>query len=179
VGTVHANAFQTLSGIPIAQYISLQLYGANIAGGASFTTGFGPNAGMQLPNSGVPSFAYEFTIPPNFISNSPLTVHVVWYTSATSCTMSLAPNFISVARAGRTHIIGSLATSGLTGVGGNTLSAGASANVGEEQQYTITSPDGVTSLNAGDVVVFGLFRTSSGVSDCAANLAIEGVSITY
>jgi hypothetical protein len=179
VGAVQANAFQTLTGIPIAQYINLQLYGANIAGGASFTTGFGHFAGMQLPNAGVPSFAYEFTIPPSFISNSPLTVHVIWYTSVTSCTMTLAPNFISVARAGRTHIVGAGATSGLTGLGGDTLIAPATANVAQEKQYTITSPDGVTFLDAGDVVVFGLFRTSSGAGDCGANLTVEGVSITY
>jgi hypothetical protein len=178
-GNIRATAYQNLAGVPIAQYINLQLYGANTAGGASFTTGFGPNAGMQLPNTGVPSFAFEFTTPPNYASGSTLTVHVIWYTSATSCTMSLPPNFISVARAGRAHIIGPGASSGLTAVGGNTLNAPATANVAEEKQYTITSPDGVTPLNAGDVVVFGLFRTSSGAGDCAANLTVEGVSITY
>jgi len=178
-GKVRANAYQNLAGTPVAQYIDLQLYGANTAGGASFTIGFGPNAGMQLPATGVPNFAFEFTIPPNYTAGNTLTVHVIWYTSATSCTMSLPPNFISVARAGRTHLIGRDAYTGLTAIGGNTLNAPATANVAEEKQYAITSPDGVTPLNPGDVVVFGLFRTSSGVGDCAANLTVEGMSVTY
>ncbi len=178
-GNIRANAYQNLAGTPIAQYITLQLYGANIAGGASFTTGGGAFAGMQLPNTGVPSFAFEFTIPPNYTSGNTLTVHVIWHTSATSCTMSLPPNFISVARAGSPHIQGLGASSGLGAVGGNTLNAPATANVSEEKQYTITPPDGVTPLQPGDVVIFGIFRTSSGASDCTANLTVQGVSVTY
>jgi hypothetical protein len=44
--------------------------------------------------------------------------------------MSFPPNFISVARAGRAHIIGPGASSGLTAVGGNTLNAPATAKGG-------------------------------------------------
>jgi hypothetical protein len=162
------------------RFVDLQLYGGFLAGGATYDTGFGPNAGMDLPNAGTPNFVYEFTIPKWYRSGTNLTLRVVWHTSGTSCGIDLVPNFTSFARPGRTHIIGSSASSGLTAVGGNTLNAPATANQSSAKNYTISTPVAGTRLRAGDTVIFGLFRSSGAGGDtCTSDLVIQGLSLTY
>jgi len=163
-------------------FIDLQLFGARIFGGATFTTGFGPHGGLQLPStSAVSSFDFQFTVPPDYTSGETLTVRVVWHTSAIDCQMFLRPNSISVSRVGRAHIIGPFASTGLEGVGGDLLQAPSTSNVTRQKLYTIDSPVPATPLQAGDNVIFGLFRDlREGHDDtCAANLTVQGVSITY
>ncbi len=162
--------------------IDLQLFGARIFAGANLTTGFGPHGGLQLPaTSAVPSFDFQFTIPPDYETGAPLTVRIVWHTAATDCQMFLRPNSISVARVGRVHIVGPFASTGLDGDGGDVLQAPSTPNVTQQKLYAITSPTPATSLQAGDNVIFGLFRDKrEGNADtCAASLTVQGVSIAY
>lgn len=165
-----------------AHFIDLQLFGARIFGGANFTTGFGPHGGLRLPStSAVPSFDYQFTIPPDYTTGGTLTVRIIWHTSSTDCQMFLRPNSISVARPGRAHIIGPFASTGLDGVGGDLLQAPSTSNVTQQKTYTINSPVPATALQPGDNVIFGLFRDlREGHEDtCTADLTIQGVSIVY
>jgi hypothetical protein len=162
------------------RFITLDPYAAHVAGSATLDYGYGPYAGIDLPDSGTGSFALGFTIPPDHVSGTALTVRLVWHTSSTSCGIELQPNFLSVARAGRTHLIGGSATSGLEAVGGTILSAPSTANLSGAQEYTITSPDAGTDLKSGDSVIFGLFRCGTCLYDtCTGDLVIQGVGVTY
>lgn len=162
------------------KFFALNTFGALLGGGATFETGYGPYAGMRLPDSGTPQFSFSFVIPPDYTPGTNLTVRFIWNTPAISCGIVLAPNYISVARAGRTHIIGGGVTDGLTMVGGNVLSAPSTANQSSAKDMTISTPVPGTNLQAGDSIIFGLYRSSGHTSDTCANyLAIQGVSVSY
>lgn len=164
----------------VARFISLNPYGAFLDGGARLETGFGAFAGIRFPSSGVPSVAFGFTVPPDYVPGTSLIVRLVWHSPSTGCSISLRPNFISVARPGRTHIVGPGASSGLDPVGGNTLVAPATANQSGAKDFLIRRPDGVTDLQPGDSVIFGLFRAAGASDDtCTGELVIQGVSILY
>jgi hypothetical protein len=162
------------------RFINLQPYGANIRNGATFASGFGPNAGIILPDASTPAFEFGITLPPTYRTGTPLTLRVVWHTSDTSCGIELAPNFTAVARPGRTHIIGPTASTGLTAVGGNTLNAPATTNQSSAKSYTLNTPVAGTPLRAGDTYIFGVFRSSAAGSDtCTSSLVVQGASIKY
>lgn len=171
-----------VDGIDASQlrFIQLPLASANVSNGAVVQTGWGPNAGIHLPNSGVPGFDYGFTLPPTYRPGTPLTISVLWHAWASGGGIALAPNFISVTRPGLTYIAGPSVTDGFTPVDGIGLTVPSTVNQSVEKLYTITSPDGVTPLQPGDAVIFGLFRSSASYLDtCAADLVVSGVSISY
>jgi len=172
-------AAKLASGV-VPKFFTLNTFGAFLEGGATFATGWGPYAGMRLPDSGTPNFSFSFVIPPDYTPGTNLTVRFIWHTPATSCGIVLAPNYISVARAGRTHIAGSGVSDGLTMVGGNVLSAPATANQSSAKDMTISTPVPGTNLQAGDSIIFGVYRSSGSASDTCANyLVIQGVSVSY
>jgi len=167
-------------GAPSPRQINLQLFGGFLRNSAFYTVGFGPNAGMQLPNTGTPDFSYGFTIPQDFTAGTTLNVRLVLHTPSVACGIVLPPNYISVARVGQTHIIGPGASSGLTAVGGDTVLFGTTPNQSLQKNYTISSPNGVTPLLAGDTVIFGIFRATGSANDtCLGNAVVQGVSISY
>jgi hypothetical protein len=160
------------------KFITLNPYGAHMNGDTSTTSGFGPFSGLQIPDTNS-SFALGFVLPPDYVSGDPITVDIIWHTGSTNCGIVLAPNSIAVARIGQTHIMGKSATTGLTAIGDNTLTASATENQSELKSYAITAPDGTT-LEAGDSIIFSLYRSYSSSSDtCADNLVIQGVSVRY
>jgi hypothetical protein len=172
-------AAKLASGV-VPKFFTLNTFGAFLEGGATFATGWGPYAGMRLPDSGTPNFSFSFVIPPDYTPGTNLTVRFIWHTPATSCGIVLAPNYISVARAGRTHIAGGGVTDGLTMVGGNVLSAPATASQSSAKEMTISTPVPGTKLQADDSIIFGLYRSSGSASDTCANyLVIQGVSVSY
>lgn len=171
---------QHASALANVKFFNVNTFGAFLGGGATFNIGYGPNAGIRLPDSGVPDFSYSFTIPPDYTPGTNLTVRFIWHTPATSCGIELAPNYMSVARAGRTHIIGPYTSSGMTMLGGTLLSAPATANQSGAKDMTINTPSAGTNLLPGDSIIFGLYRPSSNPTDTCANyLAIQGVSVSY
>lgn len=164
----------------IPKFLSLDPNGALLTTGASLSNGFGPNAGIHLADGANGSFYLGFTIPPNFTTGGTLLTRLLWHTSATACSIEFVPNAISVARPGRTHIIGVNTGAGLTVIGGTRLFAPAVSNQTNETRVTITSPDGVTPLQAGDSVIFSLFRSGNSANDnCTADMVIQSVSLTY
>lgn len=163
----------------VARFININPYGVRLEEG-TFATGFGANAGILLPNAATPSISFGFTIPPDYTPGTAIIVRVVWHSPSTNCGIELRPNFISVARAGRTHILGPGASTGLSAVGGTVLNTSAVANRSEAKDYLITSPDGVTDLRPGDSVIVGLFRSAAASTyTCPGNLVIQAISVIY
>jgi hypothetical protein len=169
-GIHHASAFELIQVNPSGVFLD---------GGASFQTGFGANAGIRLPDASVPSFALGFVLPQSYTTGSPISVGIAWHTgAATPCAFDFRPNFISVARVGRTHIVGPGASTGLSPATGSTILAASATNVTNAVIYTITSPVAGTPLQAFDVINFGLFRASGAAGDnCAGDLVIQGIVI--
>ncbi len=164
----------------IPRFISLDPYGAYVDGPATFSDGFGPNSGLRLPDGAVSSFSLGFTLPPDYATGTPLTIRMVWHTPSTGCTISFRPNSIAVARPGRTHILGSGASEGLSVVGGITLSASATANSSQDTRIEIVSPVPSVPLQAGDVIMFSMFRAGTVTTDtCTGDLVIQGMALQY
>lgn len=163
----------------VARFININPYGVLLEGG-TFNTGFGAFAGIALPNEGTPNISFGFTVPPDYTPGTAIIIRVIWHSPSTNCGIELRPNYISVARAGRTHIQGAGASSGLSAVGGTVLNTSAVANRSEAKDYLITSPDGATELRPGDSVIVGLFRSAAASTDtCPGSLVIQGISVIY
>ncbi|MFN8446678.1 MAG: hypothetical protein U0175_38150 [Caldilineaceae bacterium] len=171
---------QKLAAGVVPKFISLQTEGAYLTTGATYSNGFGPNAGIHLADAANGSFYVGFTIPPDFTTGATLTARFLWHTSAASCQISFPGNAISVARPGRKHIVGQSTATGITVVGGTKLFVPATANQTNQTLVTIVTPDGVTPLQAGDSVIFSLFRSGTSTDDtCTADMVIQGISVTY
>ncbi len=157
---------------------SLNTYGANLNSAAEFRDGFGRFAGIRLPDGQAGSFSWSFSVPLDHVPGNPIVIGLTWHSFEASCTASLPPNFISVARPGSTHIQGQFATSGLEPLDGEeTLVAGA-ALTSEVKYYLIVSPDGVSQIQPLDQVSFGLYRGgTSSIDTCAADIYIQGAWI--
>jgi len=172
-------AAKLASGV-VPKFFTLEPYAAYLEGSATFTGGYGPHAGINLPDGSSSSLAFGFTIPPDYTPGVALTVRLVWHTASTNCGIELRPNFISVARAGRTHLTGSSVSTGLDAVGGTVLSAPNTANLSGEKIYTITSPVTRETLQPGDSVIFGLYRCHGCTADtCTGTLKVQGIQVTY
>lgn len=164
----------------IPRFISLDPYGAYVTGATTFSEGFGPNSGLRLPDGAISSFNLGFTLPPDYASGTPLTIRMVWHTPSTSCTINFRPNSIAIARPGQNHIQGSGASDGLSVVGGTTLNAPGTANSSQATQIQIVSPVSGTPLQAGDVVMFSMFRAGNAAEDtCTGNMVIQGMALQY
>lgn len=171
---------QHASALANVKFFTLELFSAFLANGAGYSTGFGPNAGMRLPDAGTPNFSYSFTIPPDYTPGTALNVRLIWHTPSASCGIELAGNYIAVARAGRTHIVGPATDTGIVMVGGTLLSAPPTANQSSAKDVSITTPVIGTNLQPGDVIIFSLYRSAGrGTDTCTGDLVIQGLSVTY
>jgi hypothetical protein len=164
----------------VPKVLSLNPYAAFLGGVAVFSSGYGPFAGIHLPDGANGSFGLGFTIPPNYTTGTPLAVRVLWHTNATGCDVLFRANSISVARPGRTHIVGVSTTDGLEVVGGETIGAPATAEETAATMVEITSPVAGIDLEPGDSVIFNLFRSGGAGSDtCAADVVVQSVRVEY
>jgi hypothetical protein len=171
-----------LDGIDSTQlrFVEVPVSDAVLGGGASFGTGFGPYAGIRLPDAGLPEFSCAFVLPPTYEPGATVTVRLVWHTTAASGSVLLRTNYLSVTRAGRTPIMGPSVTDGLSAVGGELLTVPDTPYLCGEKQFEITSPDGVTPLEPGDAIVFGLYRAAGSSGDtCPGDLCISGITVTF
>jgi hypothetical protein len=162
-------------------WINLGIFSAQVDDGAYFNAGTGSFSGIFLPNSGVPSFALGFVIPPDYVSGTLLTLHLLWTTQSKDCSFRVRGNFTSVNRAGRLYISGPSATSGLEIVGGETVYAHQSIlYYTQEIQATLSSPDPDVDLEPFDSYNFGFFRSAASFDDtCAGIMMINSAFITY
>lgn len=160
------------------EVIQVNPSGVSLAGGATFETGFGANAGIRMPRTGGPSIAHGFVLPQSYVTGSAITIAIAWHTNSTTpCAINLSPNFISVARVGRSQIVGPGASTGLSPTSGSPLLTASATNVTNVALYSVTSPDGVTPLQAFDIINIGLFRSSTVTDTCSGNLVIQGIVI--
>jgi hypothetical protein len=163
-------------------FTSINPAGAFLEGAANFSGGFGQHAGIKLPDgSSTSSFALGFVVPEDYVPGQQIRVGLAWHTDAiTPCTLTLKPNFLSVARFGQPHILGTSVTSGLVAADGDLTLSAAASNVTALKVYKITSPDGATSLQPFDVINFGLYRSPTDPYDnCAGNLTIQGIGLLF
>ena len=163
------------------RFIDTNIFGANIAGAALFSTGFGPNAGLVLQETTFNgSFAISFTLPPDFPAGGSLNGRIVYNAAATGCQLYFAPNYISVARVGRTHIIGTGASTGLN-MSTSLWTVAATSNQSSAIPFTVTSPQPTVPLQALDTISIGFFRSSPAASgdSCTVNMVIQGITLTY
>jgi hypothetical protein len=131
----------------------------------------------QLADGGVTEPKLASGVVPKFLS---LSVFGANLGSGASCTISLRPNYLSVAQVGKAHPTGLSVATGFTVVGGEVLTAPSIANHSTETLVTIESPDPAAPLQPGDAVNFGFFRSGSVPSDtCAQDTVIQGLWIEY
>jgi hypothetical protein len=134
--------------------ISLNVYGSNIDGAATFNIGFGRFAGIFMPDNQISSFTQNFTLPADYISGDTIFIRMLVSSTATG-SIDLYPNFISVARAGVGFIAGVSVSSGLELLGTVNIPT---ADTPYEIKGFIVSPDGVNAIAPGDGISFGFYR---------------------
>ncbi len=164
----------------VPKFFSLDPYAAFLPTAAYFDDGYGPFSGIHFPDTSNGSFSLGFTIPPNYSAGTTLVVRTVWHTAAVNCGIRFRGNSISVARVGRTHIIGGGASTGLTVVGGETLTAPGTSNQSNETLINIDAPVAGEKLLPGDSIIFSLFRSPTEAADtCTADMVIQSFSVIY
>ena len=172
-------ASKLASGV-VPKFISLDTLAIYITGAATKDTGFGPHAGVYLPDGASSSTIQAgFIIPPNYTPGTPLVIHMLWNTPGTG-NIRFRGNYISVARAGSAHLEGASTDTGLTIVGGDLLAAPSTVNNSKETQIQVTSPVPGGNLAPGDSIIFGFYRASNDASDtCPGSMIIQGLWVTY
>lgn len=170
--------------------LSMNPYAVAVDGGA-FLLLSGFDAPLRLPNSGVPQFATGFTIPDDYVPDTPLKVRILWETPSTDCMVHLFPNLLFRARAGQPrdggNAVGGLAAVNastafsLSGAGGIFMDAPATAHTTGRVNFNIVpTPGEFPSLMPGDAINVGFFRSSGSANDtCTGELGIAGISILY
>lgn len=142
-----------------------------------YSDGFGNNAGIPFADGVNNEVAWQFVLPPDYTPGGQIVATFTWHVFATACSVEWTPNFVSVSRAGRTHIVGSGASTGMT-VSSSPVS-GSSATV-QSATIALNTPVAGTPLLPGDSYAFGLFRRGAGAGDtCAGTALIDSLSIRY
>lgn len=161
------------------RFMSLSPTAAHMEGGTTFEDGAYGFGGMVLPDSGVPSFAYAVTLPPDYKPGTRLAVRLLWHTPSTSCSIDLRPNATAVSRPGVAHETVGNASAGLAGPA--PLAASATPKLTKAATFVLTPPKAaVNPLKPGDAYQFGIFRSAGSANDtCTGALHIDGVSVRY
>ncbi|MBN1927753.1 MAG: hypothetical protein JW798_18110, partial [Prolixibacteraceae bacterium] len=156
--------------------ISLNVFGAFIAGSAQFWSGFGPNAGLGMPNESNSSFSMNFTLPADYETGSQIVLRMV-VSSLLTGGVSLMPNYISIGRADVGFIMGSGASTGLTIDGTINI---VTPDVPVVALGYISTPNRFYPLQAGDVISFGFYRSVSNAADTnSGSVLIHGIEVLY
>jgi hypothetical protein len=159
------------------KFISLDIF-ATPPDAATFSGGFGANAGLHFPDLGNTGSSFHFVLPPDYTPGTAIVGTFTWHTAAISCGVSWRANYVSVSRAGALHIVGGGASTGMSspGVGLN----GATPNVVQSGTFTLTSPVPATPLLPGDSYTFGIFRGAADTGDtCTLDALIDSMVIRY
>jgi hypothetical protein len=171
--------------------LSLSPYGVLAGNGASLiSSGF--DAPLRLPaKASTPSFTLGFTIPKDYVPDTPLKIIILWETLDTQCTFYLRPNLLFRARAGHPRDFGA-ASGGLEAVNASTsfsltgsgivMEAPLAAHETARVRFKIVpTPGEFPTLQAGDAVNFGIFREDRDTTNdtCDQELGIAGISIVY
>lgn len=158
--------------------MSFNVFGAFIPSGnnAFFRHGVGANSGIVLTPSGVSSFSLNFTVPPGYTPGDTMLVRMV-ASSGDAGAVEISPNFISVGRPEYGFIQGASVTRGLELVFPVDIQI---ANVPVEILFRMFSPDGLTYIQPGDAISFGVFRRGDSVNDAnPGEVKIHSVELLY
>jgi hypothetical protein len=149
------------------------------ADSATFTRGFGANAGLSFADAANSEASFHIVLPPDYTAGTDLAVSFTWHINAASCSVAWRANYVSVSRSGQTHALGGGASTGM--VGPDSASVGATANVVTATSFTLTSPKPATfTLQAGDSYTFGLFRSGSAGDDtCTSTALMDSMVVRY
>lgn len=156
--------------------ISLNVYGANIDNDASFGDGYGPYAGIIMPETSISTFSMNFTLPADYVSGTTITLRITG-SSFSPGNVDLRASFISIARAGVGFIKGNGASSGLEIAGTFNIT---SSFLPIEVLATIFSPNSAYELEPGDNISFGFYRTVASANDTSTDsFYIHGIEVLY
>lgn len=161
----HDDRYYTKDEVDAAKFISLDVY-------ANPDLNFTEDVYGDLVDAGVGGLNvdlnYNFTIPPDYTADSPLTLRLLAYSrTATTCNGDIERNSVYAARAGS----GPLAPS-LTPAANRHVFTGADV----AHEYVFTIAPGAAGLRAGDAVSFGVFSLSPAPR---CDLVITGASVSY
>ena len=131
---------------------------------------------LDNPFGTYPTLDASFVLPPDYTTGTPVTVSITWSVPGT-CALSLEANNLTVTRPGIARIGGPATSSGLSV--GTSVSTG--SGIAASTTATIVSPNATIPLQAGDAVLFGVFRRGDNPIDtCVALTAVlTGVSVSY
>lgn len=113
---------------------------------------------------------FNFTIPPDYTTGTPLRLRLLAYSRNAPCQVALLPNWTFISRADVGNV--SDGTSSLIADDEDAVSFG-ETHVAQEWWYSI---DSSTPLEPGDAVGFGVFSSSSGTF---CDLIVTGASVYY
>lgn len=170
--------------------LSIDPYSVHLDGGASILmSGF--EAPVRLPaNAGVPNISFGFTVPNDYVPNTPMTIELLWEAPNTHCSFVFGTNFIYRAGEGQSQDLGS-ASGGFRPLDASTefkvtdftITAAAPADVHKTAmlRFQITPTAGeFDSLLSGDAVDVSLGRLDKQETDtCGGDVGIAGISIVY
>lgn len=157
--------------------IPLSVYSILAKNGAALDDGSDVESGVSLPDTGFPSFAFNFTVPQDYIAGTVVYIDLLWSTVDTSCSIEVRKNSFSRARAGTAHPPTTTLT-GFNGLPDDVLQAGSVSKVPSVATLSI-QPSNVT-LQPGDSVMIGMFRFGASVKDtCSSAFRIQGIKVRY
>ncbi len=172
--------------------VSLNPYGAFLEGGA-FLLRSGFDAPIRLPGAGEkPDFAFGFTLPFDYKSNTPVFADLLWEAPDSDCDFVLKSNFLYRARTGKDLDAGEPA-GGFDPIWASTdfsldpvarsitMAAPEDAHETARARFRIIPTEGeFPTLRPGDTMTFGVFRDDTLAEDsCPGDLGIAGVAILY
>lgn len=156
------------------KFFSLDVTDVAGAGTATFVDGFGANAGLRFTDTQDTSF--HIVLPPDYTPGAAIVGTFTWHTASVACNVFWRANYTSVSRTGQVHVVGALATSGMSDPGVATV--GGTPNLVQTSTFTLSSPLASFTLQPGDSYTFGLFRNAT-AGDCAGFAAIDSMVIRY
>lgn len=138
--------------------------------------------GLRFPDGNFgsyPSIDHSFVLPDDYTTGTPIAVDISWVVGQ-PCTPALLVNNLTVTREGRTQIKAPSTSAGLT------LEAlpVATPNIVNTTTLTITSPDPSVPLEAGDNILFGIFRRGDAITPAPDTcegfvITITGMNVRY
>ncbi len=159
------------------KFISVDVLG-HASDTATFSTGFGANAGLGFADGVSNTASFHFVLPPDYTPGGAIVGKFTWHTSATSCAVNWRANWVSVSRSGQTHNQSGSASNGMSEPG--VAPAGSTSNLVQTTTFTLSSPLAAVTLQPGDSYTIGLYRFGGNVADtCAATAKIDSMVIVY
>lgn len=155
--------------------VSLPITGASMS---NVTFSGAHPGGLRFPDNGFGMYSsidHSFIVPDDYTAGTPISVELYWV--GTSCRPVLERNNLTVTRPGMAEISGLSTSAGLT-IEDTPTPAGNEVN---ETTMTIVSPDPAIPLEAGDAIVFGVFRRGDHAAETCVGqqLVLTGINVRY